>query len=97
MSCTVSESITAAEHDSAATIGKGMACHTWIVDPRDHNRLVPVGAVGELIIQGFSIADGYLHNALATSKVFINPPSWTVEVSTGSIPDTRFYKTGDLV
>ncbi|KAB5585673.1 non-ribosomal peptide synthetase [Coniochaeta sp. 2T2.1] len=34
------------------SIGRPLAGSFWIVDPEDHRKLMPVGAVGELIIEG---------------------------------------------
>lgn len=44
--------------DDPANIGRGLASHTWVVDPNDHNRLVPVGCSGELLIEGPLLARG---------------------------------------
>lgn len=70
----------------------------WIVDPKDHNRLVPIGAVGELLIEGPTLARGYLNNEQKTSESFIKNPRWAVELA-HSFPtrERRMYKTGDLV
>lgn len=43
------------------------AC-TWIVDSNDHERLVPVGAVGELLIEGPIVARGYVKDLQAASR-----------------------------
>ncbi|KAI3545133.1 HC-toxin synthetase [Colletotrichum abscissum] len=41
---------------SSSVIGKGIGCHTWVVDPQTHDHLMPLGAVGELAIQGPAVA-----------------------------------------
>lgn len=70
----------------------------WIVDPQNHDRLVPVGCVGELVIEGPTVGRGYLNNEAKTVQSFIHNPSLPV---TGTYPFTRherrIYKTGDLV
>ncbi|KAK2746937.1 NRPS [Myotisia sp. PD_48] len=66
----------------------------WIVDPRNHDRLVPIGAVGELVIEGATLARGYLNNREKTNQVFINNPKWATRKGSN---DRRMYKTGDLV
>jgi acyl-CoA synthetase (AMP-forming)/AMP-acid ligase II len=33
-------------------VGPGTWCRCWIVSPGDHNKLLPIGAVGELLIEG---------------------------------------------
>ncbi|KAH8805143.1 nonribosomal peptide synthase Pes1 [Xylogone sp. PMI_703] len=80
-----------------ANIGFATGSRTWIVDPNNHNRLAPVGSVGELIIEG-PLSRGYLKDDAKTAAAFIENPQWTVN----SIRDTnglkrRMYKTGDLV
>ncbi|RLL97001.1 hypothetical protein CFD26_105622 [Aspergillus turcosus] len=76
-------------------IGFPMGVAAWVTDPADHNRLVPVGAVGELLIEGPSIAQGYLNNPEATARAFIDPPDWLLALRQAKT--TRVYKTGDLV
>lgn len=75
--------------DNPADIGTPVACNTWIVDENDHNKLRPVGAIGEMLLEGHILAQGYLDNAAATDKAFIESPTWA--------PCRRFYRTGDLV
>ena len=54
-------------------------------------RRVPVGAVGELCLAGYQIAEGYLNRDEETSKAFIeNPFSDDEEYS-------RLYRSGDMV
>ncbi|KAJ2904839.1 hypothetical protein MKZ38_007031 [Zalerion maritima] len=81
-----------------ASIGKGVGGATWIVDPEDHNRLVPVGAVGELLVEGPIVGKGYLNRPDLTEQVFISSPGWLL-AGNGETPGRhgRLYKTGDLV
>lgn len=75
-------------------IGKGFNTDCWIVEPDDHNRLTPVGCVGELVLHGHCLARGYLKNEAATEKAFLKDVDWMPRCE----GDTRrFYKTGDLV
>jgi amino acid adenylation domain-containing protein len=84
-------------------IGRGVACRTWIVDPINHERLVPVGCIGELILDGPNVGRGYLNDDEKTRAAFIDPPSWlrAMEPSNAGNDDhqypRRMYKTGDLV
>ncbi|MCJ1387471.1 hypothetical protein MMC18_000314 [Xylographa bjoerkii] len=80
------------------TIGRGHGANTWIVDPDDHNRLVPIGTVGELLVEGPIITKGYLHNPERTAANFIESPDWLL-AGYGVTPGrkSRLYKTGDLV
>lgn len=80
------------------TMGKGTGCSVWVVDPANHNKLVPPGAVGELLIEGPIVGYGYLDNPEKTKEVFIENPSFL----TAGSPNMRgrrgrLYKTGDLV
>jgi len=92
VACT-SKHVVAAENVDPANIGRPYRAVTWIVDENDHERLRPVGTVGELLIEGPALARGYLNREDATAKSFVNSPSWLRSVR----PRSRLYKTGDLV
>lgn len=85
-------------HSDPAQIGSAVGGRNWIVDPKDHNRLAPVGCIGELLVEGNTLAREYLNNYERTSETFIENPTWASEdngvLSSGP---RRFYKTGDLV
>ncbi|KAH8432229.1 uncharacterized protein LDX57_009867 [Aspergillus melleus] len=75
-------------------IGKTYGVLSWIVDKDDHDKLVPIGAVGELVLEGHPLARGYLNDPEKTAAAFIeSSPSWLQ----GLRPSSRLYKTGDLV
>lgn len=76
-------------------LGYPFAANCWIVDPRDHNMLVPIGAEGELLLEGPSLARGYLHNEEQTDAAFISDPVWMQHVRPGAC--SRFLRTGDIV
>ncbi|KAJ4295559.1 Non-ribosomal peptide synthetase [Kalmusia sp. IMI 367209] len=80
------------------SMGKGTGCAVWVVDPADHNKLVPPGVVGELLIEGPIVGYGYLNNPEKTKEVFIENPSFLLAGSRNT-PGRRgrMYKTGDLV
>lgn len=80
-----------------ANIGRGIACTLWIVDPADHNKLYPVGCIGELLIEGPILAREYLNDPVKTATSFIENPSWSVAHNSSTTEHRRFYKTGDLV
>jgi amino acid adenylation domain-containing protein len=67
----------------------------WLVDPNDHTRLCAVGGIGEIVIEGPSLAQGYLHDAAKTSAAFIAPPYQVIQFG-GRSGDRWLYKTGDL-
>ena len=95
--CTVNGTVDPSRK-SPASIGKGVGGSIWIVDPDNHDRLVPIGAVGELLVEGAIVGDGYLNNPQLTSEVFIQDPQWLLAGS-DNFPGRhgRLYKTGDLV
>ncbi|KIA75688.1 nonribosomal peptide synthase [Aspergillus ustus] len=74
-------------------IGRPAGCAAWVVDLENSQCLVPIGAVGELIIEGPTVGRGYLNNPQATAAAFLSRPSWLRDLR----GDTRIYKTGDLV
>tara|TARA_R110002003_G_scaffold233_9_gene16888 strand:+ start:27 stop:4247 length:4221 start_codon:yes stop_codon:yes gene_type:complete len=75
-----------------ADLGRPSGCHMWIVDPENHNNLAPIGAVGELVIEGRMVSRGYLGDKAKTDAAFIVDPTW----SQGTGRTRRMYKTGDL-
>ena len=69
----------------AETIGyplRNSSC--WLVDPKDHNHLVPIGAVGESLVASSSLARGYLKDEAKTNSSFIPKPSWAVAMGVTS-------------
>ncbi|RAL06662.1 putative nonribosomal peptide synthase [Aspergillus homomorphus CBS 101889] len=81
-----------------ANIGSKMGCNIWVVDGEDHDILLPMGAVGELLVEGAIVGRGYLHEPEKTAAAFIENPRWVQLLpSTSSLTPRRFYKTGDLV
>ena len=66
----------------------------WLVDPDDPDRLVPIGAVGELVIAGPSLAQGYVGDEGKTRLSFIDAPTWAKNLD---FSFARMYKSGDLL
>ena len=66
------------------------------MDPFDHDRLVPVGCVGELLVQGPTLARGYHNNPEKTAESFIQKPLWSRKFGAAG-RNWPIYKTGDLV
>ena len=77
-----------------ANIGWAVGGLCWIVDGEDQDKLIPVGGVGELLIEGPILARGYLKNQAKTDEVFIESPEWGPRTNAGKV--RRLYKTGDL-
>ncbi|KAJ2979739.1 hypothetical protein NQ176_g3070 [Zarea fungicola] len=76
-------------------IGRAIGAHAWIISPHDSDRLVPVGAVGELLIESPGIARDYIDAQVTDRQSFLDTvPSW---YSSKQLPDgVKFYRTGDL-
>ncbi|KAG6233967.1 D-lysergyl-peptide-synthetase subunit 1 [Claviceps purpurea] len=71
----------------------------WIVDPKDHEKLLPAGAIGELAIEGPVVARGYIHDVtcLDPSTPFVlEPPPWLRRFRATANRGNRIYLTGDL-
>lgn len=83
---------------AASNIGRSLAGCCWVVDADDTNKLVPIGAPGELLIEGPLLSEGYLGDQAKTAASFITDPDF---VHLFKSPDTtkprRMYRTGDLV
>ncbi|KAI0467726.1 peptide synthetase [Xylaria cf. heliscus] len=96
--CTINSDVGAESHKPHISIGRGVGAATWIVEPTDHEQLVPIGTVGELLIEGPIVGPGYLGEQEKTASVFINDPRWLLAGSpTSPGRKGRLYKTGDLV
>ncbi|KAL9036594.1 MAG: hypothetical protein Q9214_006060, partial [Letrouitia sp. 1 TL-2023] len=77
-------------------IGRGIGVRCWLVDPENHDRLLPPGCVAELLIEGPTLARGYLSDPNRTDASFIQAPTWA-RTNASKYPVGRMYKTGDLV
>jgi amino acid adenylation domain-containing protein len=81
-----------------AKVGKPPTGAIWIVDPASPGRLMPIGAVGEILIEGPHLARGYLDSTALknTSAGFLkSTPRWMKTLH----PDrtnARMYRSGDL-
>jgi amino acid adenylation domain-containing protein/non-ribosomal peptide synthase protein (TIGR01720 family) len=81
----------------ASNIGPAYGTHVWIANDQDHNRLVPMGCAGEILIEGPLLARGYLKEPEKTSAAFIENPAWTVDFpDVNATEPRRFYKSGDI-
>jgi amino acid adenylation domain-containing protein/thioester reductase-like protein/non-ribosomal peptide synthase protein (TIGR01720 family) len=95
VACTANVSITV--DTDPANIGSTMCCNAWVVDSNNSNSLLPIGAVGELLIAGPVVCRGYLNEPEKTKAVFIDPPTWLNRFGSSLTPENRLYLTGDLV
>ena len=85
---------------SKLSMGNGQGVSTWIVNPQSGKELSPIGAIGELYLEGPLVGQGYLGDEGLTALSFLTDPPWLLEgAPDGSVPGRkgRVYKTGDLV
>ena len=75
-------------------IGDPYGSKFWIVDPQNNEQLKPIGAPGEILVEGPIVGRCYLADPAKTKQTIIVPPSWFSSICQRK--PTRFYKTGDL-
>jgi amino acid adenylation domain-containing protein len=76
-------------------LGKAITSRGWVVSRNNHHILAPVGAVGELLLEGPAVGAGYLNDLEKTAQAFVQNVKWASGIIDPSL--ARFYKTGDLV
>lgn len=69
-------------------IGRPIA-NTKIYILNEQQQLAPIGVLGELLIGGAGVAQGYLNHPELTAERFVSDPF-------AAVPTARMYKTGDL-
>ncbi|KAF2259632.1 amino acid adenylation, partial [Lojkania enalia] len=79
----------------ATNIGKPLAGGFWVVNPANIGQLVPLGAPGELLIEGPLLARGYLNDPAKTAAAFVTDPAFVQQL--GLSASRRMYRTGDIV
>ncbi|KAI1189235.1 nonribosomal peptide synthetase 6 [Nemania serpens] len=67
---------------------------SWLVDPSDTNKLVPIGAVGEIVFESHELAAGYLHDPEKTANTFMDAPVWAQNRE--SAKGAKYLRMGDL-
>ncbi|KAJ6125631.1 hypothetical protein N7471_012948 [Penicillium samsonianum] len=90
--CAVYQSVTSATEPGQ--IGRPLGAVLWLVDAEDHERLVEIGAVGEILVEGHTVGKGYLSNQEQTAKSLVDAPRWLTDFR--QAPCSLVYKTGDL-
>lgn len=79
-------------------MGKGAGAHTWIIEPDRGEKLVAIGDIGELWLEGPLVGQGYLNNQVKTDAAFVRNPEWLSLGAPGFKGRSgRVYRTGDLV
>ncbi|CEL09818.1 hypothetical protein ASPCAL12947 [Aspergillus calidoustus] len=80
-------------------VGRAGCGAIWITNPADPAQLAPVGAVGEILIEGPHLARGYLDGVAVRPDVgfLAQPPAWMGVIHGESRARTsRVYRSGDL-
>ncbi|KAF6823353.1 nonribosomal peptide synthase [Colletotrichum musicola] len=87
----------ASPDENPAIIGAAVVphCRVWLVDAADSSRTVPVGCMGELLVEGQHVALGYLNDPDKTSRAFISDAKAPAAIRP-LLPGARLYLTGDL-
>ncbi|KAM7200756.1 hypothetical protein V8F33_003687 [Rhypophila sp. PSN 637] len=78
-------------------IGRAISGKTWIVDYENDHVLAPVGAVGELLLQGPAVGRGYLDGAKKTAEAWTDASCFSWGHLSNTAGSERIYRTGDLV
>ncbi|KAL8659878.1 MAG: hypothetical protein Q9202_006904 [Teloschistes flavicans] len=79
-------------------VGQPFGARFWLVQPGHPERLAAIGAIGELLVEGPTIAKGYLGDPQKTRSAFIDAPSWLRRATPGYEGRMgRLYRTGDLL
>ncbi|KAJ6527179.1 hypothetical protein B0H19DRAFT_1007359, partial [Mycena capillaripes] len=83
--------------DRIRIVGRAGSGAIWIANPASPEQLVPVGAVGEILIEGPHLARGYLDGVAVKFDVgfLARPPAWMQRIHPHRGP-TRVYRSGDL-
>lgn len=76
------------------SIGRSVGCAVWIVDRHDVRKCLPIGAMGELVVEGPGVARGYCADGeeLEFGTAFIPAPAWAPARERSH----RFYRTRDM-
>ena len=59
----------------ASNIGRPVGAVRRVTDPRNHDKLMPIGAIGELVVEGPIVRRGYINDPMKTAEVFIQDPT----------------------
>ncbi|EGE02979.1 nonribosomal peptide synthetase [Trichophyton equinum CBS 127.97] len=95
--CSINSSTNAITHKNTDPLNIGVpnnaAC--WVVSPEDYNKLVPIGAIGELLVSGAIVGQGYYKNPVKTAESFVQNVGFLQ--GDPHYSGWRCYRTGDLV
>ncbi|KAK4553444.1 hypothetical protein LTR86_009501 [Recurvomyces mirabilis] len=66
----------------------------WLVDPNNPDSLVPIGAMGEIVLESHETMVGYLNDPAKTGRAFLESPAWAGKRNIDS--GCRYLRLGDL-
>jgi amino acid adenylation domain-containing protein len=100
--CTIASTLAVYGVDFTSTVNIGQAhgLKAWITSCNQPNKLAPIGAIGELVLEGPLVGRGYLDDVEETARKFISNPEWLSGIDrdlNAHGQRGRFYRTGDLV
>jgi amino acid adenylation domain-containing protein len=81
-----------------AIVGRSGSGAIWIINTESPDLLMPVGAVGEILIEGPHLARGYLDDLCQRPDVgfLLDAPIWFKDLQPSRAATSRFYRSGDL-
>lgn len=81
-----------------AVVGKSGSGAIWIANTSSPQRPVPIGAVGEILIEGPHLSRGYLDDICQKPDVgFLSEvPRWIADLHPSRAASSRIYRSGDL-
>ncbi|KAJ5200546.1 hypothetical protein N7491_008647 [Penicillium cf. griseofulvum] len=81
-----------------AVVGKSGSGAIWIANASSPDRPVPIGAVGEILIEGPHLSRGYLDDLCQKPDVgFLSEvPRWIADLHPSRASTSRIYRSGDL-
>ncbi|KAK4632553.1 HC-toxin synthetase [Fulvia fulva] len=92
---------------SPSNIGLPLGYRFWVVNCNkgghcdssdlDGRYLIPIGATGELVLEGPALAQCYLNDAKLTQSRFKTGSAWLPIIDGQALLERRVYGTGDLV
>lgn len=75
-------------------IGDESVCNIWTVNADRHDRLMLLGAPGEIVVEGPIVARCHVADSQKTQERFIACPEWLPSIVDRQ--PSRSYETGDL-
>ncbi|KAF2998580.1 nrps [Curvularia kusanoi] len=82
--------------DSATRVGSPLNSRVWITLLDDPSKLAPVGAIGELVVEGPGVARNYINSVSESAHLFYDIAPWAQEWEMSLDSMGRCYRTGDM-